>query len=118
MKNALKAYSVAAAILSQFRSASNFISFTSLRNEFHDCIDLENKIAILEKMEAIAYNEKENAKELIHLLPMEKALGFHGEAFGYIYNKEKIEKKLTDLALMLKSELMPEKQRLQKEVPV
>jgi hypothetical protein len=115
VKNALKAFSVAAAVLSQFRSAAHFIEFTSLRNEFYDCLDLENKIAILEKMEAIAHKEKENSEELMRLLPMEKTLGFHGEAFGYMYNKKKIDRKLKDLSLMMESELLPAKQCLQSD---
>ena len=115
LKNSSKAFSVAAAILSQFRSAAHFIEFTSLRNEFYDCLDLENKIAILEKMEAIAHKEKENSEELMRLLPMEKTLGFHGEAFGYMYNKKKIDRKLKDLSLMMESELLPAKQCLQSD---
>jgi len=110
-------YRVAAAVRSQFESAANFIEFTWLRDRmFHmyNESDRPRKRAILDRLEAIARAELANAAELKRLAQAEPALGFHGEAFGYVYTPAKIDRKLTALRCLLTHDIPAYRRRLRR----
>ena len=93
-ENAEKEYIVSAAILSQFTSTVNFVEFTYLRDKMYEEKNNRKKEMILEKLKDIAKDEIKNSLFLKKLASEDNTLGFHGEAFGYMYTPEKIDRKI------------------------
>ncbi|MDP8218398.1 MAG: glycoside hydrolase family 20 zincin-like fold domain-containing protein [Candidatus Theseobacter exili] len=93
-ENAEREYRVAAAIYSQFKSTIHFISFVNLRNQYHEEVNITNKSELLSQLEKTVKLEIENSYFLKELCVKEKQLGFHGEAFGYMYTVDKIDAKI------------------------
>lgn len=78
----------------QLTSAANVVEFLMVRDAMYAEGDAEKKDALLDRLEQICYDEIDNATAAIPLCEADSRLGFHGEAYGYLYNKELIEEKL------------------------
>ena len=104
-KNYEKEYNIAAAFFVQYTSTINFMEFTCLRNTLQKekSINKNNKILLL--MKQIAVQEIKNAELGKKLAEKELSLGFHGEAFGYMYTPEKIERKIEKVKNLIQKEL-------------
>lgn len=104
-EKAEKEYIVAAAILSQFKSTINFTEFTYLRDRLYKAKDDRKKKNILRKLISIANDEIQNSLFCKKLARKENTLGFHGEAFGYMYTPEKIDQKVKMVRDIIKKEI-------------
>lgn len=93
-KNAENEINICTAIHSQFLSTYHFLHFINLRDILLETEDPEHQRALLYKLRKIALNEITNALVLKKCAAGDNRLGFHGEAFGYFYNAEKIDKKI------------------------
>ena len=92
--NAKSEINVCTAIYSQFVSTYNFLYFINLRDIMIKTEKISHKRSLLYKLRKIALDEIENALTLKECATTDNRLGFHGEAFGYFYNAEKIDKKI------------------------
>jgi hypothetical protein len=92
--NAESEINVCTAIHSQFISTYNFLYFINLRDIMLKTEKRPHKRSLLYKLRKIALDEIKNALVLKECAVKDKRLGFHGEAFGYFYNVEKIDEKI------------------------
>lgn len=88
---------VARMCLIQFRSAANVTDFLLTRNRWYETSDVGEKETLKRRMLEIIEDERENCEAALPLVDADSRLGFHGEAYGYMYNRELIEKKLARL---------------------
>ena len=88
---------VARMCLIQFRSAANVTDFLLTRNRWYEAADPEEKEALRQRLLKIIDEERQNCEAALPLVDADPRLGFHGEAYGYMYSRELIEKKLARL---------------------
>lgn len=88
---------VAQACAAQFRSAANITEFLLVRDRWYDADKPEEKDELRRKLIAILQDEAENCKQVLALVDQDPRLGFHGEAYGYLFNRPLIEAKLQRL---------------------
>jgi hypothetical protein len=98
--------------LIQTESAANVVDFLLRRNEFHASEDKAEKLALLDRIEAICRGELDNAAQAIPLLQSDPRLGWHGEAYGYMINVPAIEDKLARLQALVDERLPLERAKL------
>ncbi|MHB8997685.1 MAG: hypothetical protein ACYC63_20760 [Armatimonadota bacterium] len=98
--------------LIQTTSAANVVDFLLRRNEFYAAKDKSEKLALLDRIEAICREELENAPLAIPLLQNDPRLGWHGEAYGYMINVPDIETKLESLRKLIEERLPQERAKL------
>ena len=103
--NAQKEHAVCSAIYSQFSTLVNFIEFTLNRNCLVQTIVSKDRQKIIAKLEKNAKLELSNSQKLKEYIAIEETLGFHGEAFGFFYSQEKINRKITELKNILNEKL-------------
>lgn len=103
--NFIREYNVASAFLVQYTSAVNFIEFVLIRDKMHDETNIAKKKNMLQKLKKIAVGEIRNAQKGKILSEKELALGFHGEAFGFMYTPEKIENKIMKMQYLVNKEI-------------
>ena len=65
----------------------------------------ETRRRIVGELKAIARDEVANSSRLKQLIRQDPRLGFHGEAFGYMYTPEKIDRKIHMVEELLASGL-------------
>lgn len=97
-------YAVAAAVLLQLTSARHVTEFLILRNTLPEN-DGAKRRQIIARMRKTAEAELDNAKKARALPALDSRLGFHGEAFGYMYTPKKIDWKIRQVEKLLANEL-------------
>lgn len=88
---------VARMCLIQFRSAANVTDFLLTRKRWYEATDVAEREALKRRMLEIMEDERRNCEAALPLVDADPRLGFHGEAYGYMYNRELIERKLARL---------------------
>jgi len=96
----------------QLTSAVNLIDFLMARDDMYGEQDLQRKRELLDRLEKICRNEMENARSAIPLCVADSRLGFHGEAYGYMFNRELIAEKLDGLKQIIDKRIPDERQNL------
>jgi len=81
----------------QITTAIHVAKFLLDRNRMYETADLAEKRRLLDRLVDILKKEKANCLESLPLVDRDSRLGFHGEAYGYMFNRELIEKKLAAL---------------------
>lgn len=94
----------------QLISGANVVDFLLARDEMYSESDPERKRDLLERLEQICRDEVQNARAAIPLCEADSRLGFHGEAYGYLFNRDLIEEKLEGLQEILENRI-PEMRR-------
>ena len=92
--NAEQEIAVCTAIHSQLTSTANVTEFFHVRGKYFDAVDPQGKKDLLCQLKKIAKIEIENSIVLKRCIERDKRLGFHGEAFGYFYTPEEIDRKI------------------------
>lgn len=95
--NAHREYTVCAAVMSQFSTVRNVTQFTHLRNSYYEERSPRKQRTLLRRMIIIAEDENRNSTFCKGLAKNNNMLGFHGEAFGYCYNPDKIDVKIASV---------------------
>ncbi len=85
----------------QMRSAANIIEFIMLRNRWLEAPDGPEKQALQDRMVQVLHSERAICLEALQLVDGDPRLGFHGEAYGYLFNRPLIERKLANLSELL-----------------
>jgi len=85
----------------QFRSAANIAEFIMARDRWLDAQDEAEKEQLRQKMVSVLEDERDNATQALELVDADPRLGFHGEAYGYLFNRPLIEAKLERLEQIL-----------------
>ncbi|MGQ9553509.1 MAG: glycoside hydrolase family 20 zincin-like fold domain-containing protein [Anaerolineae bacterium] len=98
-----RAIGVARMCLIQFRSTANIAEFLLARERYYAATEPHEHQAQKERLVAIARRERANAAQALPLVDADPRLGFHGEAFGYLFNRPLIEQKLGELDDIIKS---------------
>ena len=93
-KSAEKEIAVCTAIYSQMISTANITEFFNEREKLFKTNDCCIKNKLISKLQLIAKDEIGNSLLLKECIRKDNRLGFHGEAFGYFYTPEKIDKKI------------------------
>ncbi len=88
---------LAAFCLTQLVSSANVVEFLLTRDAWYASEDPAEKRALLDQMEATCRAELDNALSAIPLCEADSRLGWHGEAYGYMIDRELIEEKLVGL---------------------
>jgi hypothetical protein len=88
---------LAAFCLTQLVSSANVVEFLLARDAYYASGDAAEKRALLDQMEATCRAELDNALSAIPLCEADSRLGWHGEAYGYMIDRELIEEKLVGL---------------------
>ncbi len=96
----------------QLNSAANVIDFLMVRDDMYAEEDPQRKRRLLDRLEKICRNEMENARSAIPLCVADSRLGFHGEAYGYMFNQELIAEKLDGLKEIIDKRIPDERQNL------
>lgn len=104
--------SVARFCLSQLVSAANVTGFLLARNAFYASDDPRERRRLLDRMDLICRDELENASSAIPLCEADSRLGWHGEAYGYLINRELIERKLEGLREIVEHRIPAERAKL------
>ena len=104
--------SVASAVSILFRSGYNILRFYELRR--HLGIGKGDPAAVLAELEGIAREEIGHSRALIPLCEADGRLGYHSEAHGYKFFKEKLEWRISELEKMLKDEFAEVRERIGK----
>lgn len=104
--------SVASAIANLFRSGFNVLRFYDRRHMLG--IGRGEPESILDTLEEIALEEMSISRTMIPLCEVDSRLGYHSEAHGYKFFKEKLEWRIGELQKMLDTEF-PEVRRRIKE---
>jgi len=81
----------------QLTTTLNVAHFLVARNRFYDESDAGAKAGLLDEMAAILVTERANCMECLPLVDADPRLGFHAEAYGYMFNRPLIEEKLRAL---------------------
>jgi len=81
----------------QLTTAVHVGRFLLARNRMYETDDGTEKGRLLDELAAILQQEKTNSLASLPLVDADSRLGFHGEAYGYMFNRELIEKKLEAL---------------------
>ncbi|MFP3904013.1 MAG: hypothetical protein ACLFWB_07205, partial [Armatimonadota bacterium] len=79
--------------------------FLLARDEMYAEDDPDRQQNLLERIEQICRDEVENARAAIPLCEADSRLGFHGEAYGYLFNRKLIEEKLQRLQEILETHI-------------
>ncbi|MGI5818786.1 MAG: glycoside hydrolase family 20 zincin-like fold domain-containing protein [Armatimonadota bacterium] len=103
---------VSAFCLTQLISAGNVVEFLLARDAFHESGDDHEKRALLDAMEQVCRAEIDNAHAAMPLCDADSRLGWHGEAYGYMINRELIEAKLAGLRELLNERIPEERAKL------
>ena len=98
--------------LNQLISSANVVEFLLARDAFYESDDADEKRALLDQMEQVCRAEIDNANATIPLCDADSRLGWHGEAYGYMINRELIEEKLVGLREILEQRIPEERERL------
>ncbi len=98
--------------LAQLISAANVVEFLLARDAYYASEDAEEKRALLDRMEAACRSELDNALAAIPLCDADSRLGWHGEAYGYMINRELIEDKLVGLREIMQERIPAERNGL------
>ena len=104
--------SVAAAISILFRSGYNILRFYELRR--HLGIGKGEPLAVLAELERIAREEIGHSRSLIPLCEADGRLGYHSEAHGYKFFKEKLEWRIAEVEKALDVEFSEVRDRIEK----
>ena len=104
--------SVAAAIAILFRSGYNILRFYGLRRELG--IGKGDARSVLAELEAIAREEIGHSRALIPLCEADGRLGYHSEAHGYKFFKEKLEWRIGEVEKALDTEFSEVRDRIEK----
>ena len=102
--------SVASAISILFESGYDVLRFYELRR--HLGIGLGDPTAVLDEMEAIVRAELAHSRALIPLCEADGRLGYHSEAHGYKFFKEKLEWRIAELERLLATEFCEVRERI------
>jgi len=81
----------------QFRSAANVVDFLLTRDQWYEAEDAEAKETLRGRLVEILRDEERNCEEALPLVDADSRLGFHGEGYGYMFNRPLIEAKLSRL---------------------
>lgn len=101
---------VSSAVSILFASGYNIVRFYDLRRKLGI---LEGDASeILDKMQAIAYEEIENSKKLKALCEVDGRLGYHPEAHGYKFFPAKLDWRIKEVERALKEEFPYVRQRI------
>jgi len=79
--------------------------FLVARNRFYEETDPARKEKLLDELGSILEDERADCLECLPLVDADPRLGFHGEAYGYMFNRKLIEEKLASLDETLKVKL-------------
>ncbi len=93
----------------QTTSAANVVDFLLTRNAYYASTDPAEKMRLLDRIEAICRDEVANAEASLPLMAADPRLGWHGEAYGYMINRELVEQKLARLRELLDTRLPAER---------
>jgi uncharacterized protein (DUF1330 family) len=88
---------VAKMCLIQFRSTANIVEFLLARERYYAATEAHERQAQKERIVGVTQRERANAAQALFLVAADPRLGFHGEAFGYLFNRPLIEQKLGEL---------------------
>ncbi len=92
---------VARFCLRQLISSAHVVDFLLTRDAYHAANDPAERLPLLDRLEAICREEADNARAAIPLCDADSRLGWHGEAYGYMINRELITAKLAKLDTVL-----------------
>ncbi len=85
----------------QFRTAANIAEFILTRNKWLDTDDADEKAQLRERIVQILRDELDICEQALELVDADPRLGFHGEAYGYLFNRPLIEEKVRRIKEML-----------------
>ncbi len=103
---------VARFCLTQLISSANVVDFLLTRDAYYEAEDADEKRRLLDRLEEICRNEMENASSAIPLCEADSRLGWHGEGYGYMINRELIEAKLAGLRRIIDERIPAEREKL------
>lgn len=106
--------SVSKAISILTKSGNNILNFYKLRDDLGNLKD--NPKMILSKMKEIVNNEISNSNKMIELCRKDNRLGYHSEAEGYKFFPQKLEKRIENLNILLKTEFFEIEERINKSL--
>ena len=95
--------------LIQLVSAAHVVEFLLARNDWYESSDPDEKMKLLDRIEAICLAEIENAEAALPLCDADSRLGWHGEAYGYMYNRPLIEEKVAAVRELVNERLPRER---------
>ncbi|MFW6438165.1 MAG: hypothetical protein ACOCZ7_04040, partial [Armatimonadota bacterium] len=98
--------------LAQLISSGNVVEFLLARDAFYASNDANEKRELLDQMEQVCRAEIDVAHATIPLCDADSRLGWHGEAYGYMINRELIDEKLAGLYEILEQRIPAERERL------
>ncbi len=85
----------------QFCSAANVVDFLLTRDQWYEAADEEQKESLRLRLIEILRAEEANCEAALPLVDADARLGFHGEGYGYMFNRPLIEQKLERLRATL-----------------
>lgn len=94
---------VASACIIQFRTTANTVEFLIARRSYLAASEAQERDRWRECLVEVAQRERDNAAAALPLVDADPRLGFHGEAYGYLYNRPLIERKIKELDQILSS---------------
>ncbi|MBC7287338.1 MAG: hypothetical protein H5T86_04685, partial [Armatimonadetes bacterium] len=86
----------------QMQSAANITGFILLRNDWLEATGEEKERLRLRMIEVLR-SETTICRRALELVAADPRLGFHGEAYGYLFNRPLIEQKLANLASLIQT---------------
>ncbi len=98
--------------LIQTTSAANVVEFLLVRNAFYASTDAAEKAQLLDKIAGICRDEIDNATRSLPLLDADPRVGWHGEAYGYMIDRQLVEQKLARLHDLVEHRLPKERAAL------
>jgi hypothetical protein len=81
----------------QFRSAANVVDFLLTRDQWYRASSPAERQRLRARLVEILQDEENNCEAALPLVDADSRLGFHGEAYGYMFNRPLIEAKLARL---------------------
>ncbi len=96
----------------QLVSAGNVVDFLLARDAFYASDDPSAKRVLLDRMERICRDEAANATLAIALCDADSRLGWHGEGYGYMIDRELIAEKLSGLGDIIERRIPAERRKL------
>lgn len=107
--------SVALAISTLFNSGLDVLNFYKLRHQLG--IGRGDPTPLLDEMQAIAEREIEHSRRMIPLCERDSRLGYHSEAHGYKFFKEKLEWRIGEIEKCLDTEFSEVRRRIADGLP-
>lgn len=95
--NLLKELGLAKTCLCQFQCTVNIIAFLLARDRYRNTEDAEEKAQLLAKLAEVVEDERTVCRDVLPWLQADPRLGFHGEAYEYLFNPALVKRKLERL---------------------